>query len=149
MPETLIPAKDMRELAQKIFVAVGCSAAEGARVARHLVLANLTGHDSHGVIRIPRYLQWMEKGWLRPNQNVAIVTDSEAMALLEGNHGFGQTLGEQAVDIGVAKARGAGVAVVALRHAGHLGRIGDWAEQAAEAGLVSIHLVNVAGSILV
>jgi hydroxycarboxylate dehydrogenase B len=149
MTDILIPAADMRDLAQRIFLAVGCSPAEGERIARHLVIANLTGHDSHGVIRIPRYLQWMEKGWLRPNRSVTAIADSPAMALLEGHHGFGQTLGEQAVDIGVAKARAAGVSVVALRNAGHLGRIGDWAEQAAEAGLVSIHLVNVAGSILV
>jgi uncharacterized oxidoreductase len=149
MPDILIPADDMRQLTRKIFVAVGCSAAEGERIARHLVIANLTGHDSHGVIRIPRYLQWMDKGWLRPNQSAAVVAESEAMALLEGHHGFGQTLGEQAVEIGLAKAKAAGVAVVALRHSGHLGRIGDWAEQAAEAGAVSIHLVNVAGSILV
>ena len=63
--------------------------------------------------------------------------------MLDGNYGFGQTIGPQAVDIGIAKARAAGLAVVALRHSGHLGRIGDWGERAAEAGLISIHFVNV------
>jgi hydroxycarboxylate dehydrogenase B len=55
----------------------------------------------------------------------------------------------QAVQLGIDKARAAGVSVVALRHAGHLGRIGDWAEMAVDAGLVSIHFVNVAGGQLV
>jgi uncharacterized oxidoreductase len=63
--------------------------------------------------------------------------------VLDGNYGLGQTVGPQAVDLGIAKAKAAGLAVVALRNAGHVGRIGDWAERAAAAGLVSIHFVNV------
>lgn len=149
MPEILIHAEPLRRVAQKIFVAAGCSPEEGARVAHHLVLSNLTGHDSHGVIRIPRYLQWVAKGSLRPNQTATVICESESMALLEGNFGFGQTLGPEAVAIGVEKAKAAGVAVVALRRSGHLGRIGNWAEMAADAGLVSIHFVNVSGSTLV
>ena len=70
-------------------------------------------------------------------------------ALLDGEHGFGQVLGREAVEIGVAKAREQGFSVVGLRRAGHLGRIGHWAEQAAAAGLVSLHFVNVACSLLV
>jgi uncharacterized oxidoreductase len=149
MPEILIQAEPLRLVAQKIFGAVGCSAEEAARIAHHLVLSNLTGHDSHGVIRIPRYLQWVDKGSLRPNQTATVISESDGMALLEGNFGFGQTLGPQAVEIGIDKAHAAGVAVVALRRSGHLGRIGDWAEMAAGAGLVSIHFVNVSGSTLV
>ena len=149
MPEILIHAEPLRRFAQKIFVAVGCSAEEAARIAHHLVLSNLTGHDSHGVIRIPRYLMWVDKGSLRPNQTATVIGESDSMALLEGNFGFGQTLGPEAVEIGIKKAKAAGAAVVALRHSGHLGRIGNWAEIAADAGLVSIHLVNVSGSTLV
>ncbi|MCH7795345.1 MAG: Ldh family oxidoreductase, partial [Proteobacteria bacterium] len=61
----------------------------------------------------------------------------------------GQSVGTQAVELGLRKAQKNGVAIVALRNAGHLGRIGDWAEMAVAAGLVSIHFVNVAGSLLV
>ena len=149
MPEILIRAESLRRVVHKIFIAVGCSPEEAARVARHLVGANLAGHDSHGVIRIPRYLQWVDKGSLKPNQTATVIGESDTMALLEGNFGFGSTLGPEAVAIGVKKATAAGVAVVALRRSGHLGRIGEWAEMAAAAGLVSIHFVNVSGSILV
>ena len=139
----------MQDLTAEIFVAAGCSAEEGARIGRHLVMANLTGHDTHGVIRIPRYLQWMRDGTLVPGQTIEIVTEAESFAVVDGRHGFGQSVGTQAVELGIAMAERTGVAIVALRNAGHLGRIGDWAEMAVEAGLVSIHFVNVAGSLLV
>ncbi len=149
MPEILVSAERLRALTRRIFVAAGCSDEESARIAHYLVLANLTGHDSHGVIRIPRYLDWMSRGWLKPGQTPTVVVESEAMVLLEGHYGFGQTLGPRATEIGIRKAEVAGTAIVALRHSGHLGRIGDFAEMAAAAGLVSIHFVNVAGSTLV
>ncbi len=145
----LIQAETMQDLTAEIFVAAGCSAEEAACIGRRLVMANLTGHDSHGVIRVPRYLQWMRDGTLVPGQTIEIVTESESFAVVDGRHGFGQSVGTQAVELGIAKAKKNGVAIVALRNAGHLGRIGDWAEMAVEAGLISIHFVNVAGSLLV
>jgi uncharacterized oxidoreductase len=69
--------------------------------------------------------------------------------VVDGLHGFGQTVAPQAVAIGIAKCKAMGLSMVALRNAGHIGRIGDWAEAAAEAGLVSVHFVNASGSVLV
>ncbi len=139
----------MENLTAEIFRAAGCSDAEGARIGQRLVRANLTGHDSHGVIRIPRYVLWTQDGTLVPDQTIETVTESESFAVVDGRYGFGQSVGAQAVELGIAKAKENGVAIVALRNSGHLGRIGDWAELAVEAGLVSIHFVNVAGSLLV
>lgn len=144
-----IEAGRLRTLVGAVFRAAGCDDAEAGRIATYLVGANLTGHDSHGVIRVPRYLDWMGDGWLRPGQTVTVVTENDVMAVLDGNHGFGQSIGPQAVRIGIDKAAAQGASVIALRHSGHLGRIGEWAEMAIDAGLVSIHLVNVAGSLLV
>ncbi len=144
-----IQADPLRRLTAEVFTAAGCSAEEGGCIAQHLVEANLTGHDSHGVIRIPRYLMWMRDGTLVPGRTIAVVTENQVMAVVDGQHGFGQSVGTQAVELGIRKARDNGVAIVALRNAGHLGRIGDWAEMAVDAGLVSIHFVNVAGSLLV
>ena len=144
-----IQADPLRRLTAEVFTAAGCSAEESGCIARHLVEANLTGHDSHGVIRIPRYLAWMRDGTLVPGRTIAVVTENQVMAVVDGRHGFGQSVGTQAVELGIRKAQKNGVAIVALRNAGHLGRIGDWAEMAVAAGLVSIHFVNVAGSLLV
>ena len=145
----LIQVDLLRSLVADIFAKAGCSPEESERIARHLASANLTGHDSHGVIRVPRYVSWLESGNLRAGQNLTIISETDLITVVDGNRGFGQTIGEQAVQLGINKALRSGISIVALRQSGHLGRIGDWAEIAIEAGLISIHFVNVAGSLLV
>lgn len=144
-----LPVQGLQDYVAATFAGAGCSAEEGAAVAAGLVDANLNGHDSHGVVRVPRYLGWLREGEVDAGRAVSVVTESAAMAVLDGHYGFGATVGRQAVRFGIDKAHAGGVAVVALRHAGHLGRIGQWAEMALDDGLVSLHIVNVAGSTLV
>jgi len=143
LPTTTVAVDTLRGFVAEIFMAAGCSADEAGRIGQHLISANLTGHDSHGVIRVPRYVQWLHEGKVRAGQQLTIVVESTTHAVVDGNLGFGQTIGPLAVDLGIGKARAAGLAVVTLRNSGHIGRIGGWAERAAEAGLVSIHFVNV------
>ena len=144
-----VDAAKLENFVADIFIRVGCSAAEGTRIGKYLVGANLTGHDSHGVARVPRYVRWKQDGLLIADQVVKRVVDTPALAILDGQFGFDQTIAPQAVEIGVEKCRDAGLAAVGLRHSGHVGRVGEWAEMAAKAGVVSIHFVNVAGSVLV
>lgn len=146
---THVAAADLEAFVAAIFRAVGCPTEEAGRIGRYLTGANLAGHDSHGVARVPRYVQWLGEGKVRAGMDAAVLVETPAIAVVDGQWGFGQTVGPQAVAIGIAKAKASGLAAVALRNAGHLGRIGDFAEMAAEAGLVSIHYVNVVGSILV
>ena len=145
----LITTTPLCRLVSEIFVQSGCSSEESDRIARHLASANLTGHDSHGVIRVPRYVNWLSGGNLKADQSISTITETEVFAVVDGNRGFGQTIGEQAVQLGIDKAITSGISIIALRRSGHLGRIGDWAEMAVEQGLISIHFVNVAGSLLV
>ncbi len=141
-----IAADRLRELNTAIFHAAGCSAAEADRVAEHLVEANLVGHDSHGVIRTSTYLKWLKAGQVVADREFQIAFENEAIAVVDGQFGFGQTVGRQAMELGIAKATRHGVAVVALRNSGHLGRIGAWPLMAARAGLLSIHFVNTSGA---
>jgi uncharacterized oxidoreductase len=129
--------------------AAGCEATEAATIARRLVDSNLVGHDSHGVLRVPRYLEWMRKGWVHANQTPTVVFASEAVAIVDGNRGFGQTVGEFAGNLGTTKAATTGIALVGLRNCGHLGRVGDWAELAAHSGQVSLHFLNTSGGLRV
>ena len=146
----LIKADALERLVAAIFVGEGCAEAEAAAIGRHLVSSNLAGHNSHGVIRVPRYVAGLREGKVLKSRTIRVITDSAAMAVLDGGYGFGQWIGEQAVAFGLDKARASGgTAIVALRNSGHLGRIGGWAEIAAEAGFLSVHFVNVAGSLLV
>ena len=144
-----IPVETAESLIGEAFAAAGCSEAEGARIAVSLVSANLAGHDSHGIVRVPRYLDMLRDGRVVADREVEVVSDNGAMAVLDGRLGFGQTIGPQAVRCGIDKARAGGVGVVALRNTGHLGRIGEWAVMAAAEGLVSVHFVNARGSVLV
>ena len=118
-----------------------------ARIAASLVSANLAGHDIHGIVRVPPYLDMLRDGRVKADREAAVVQDNDTMAVLDGRLGFGQTIGPQAVRCGIDKARAKGVSVVALRNTGHLGRIGEWGAMAADEGLVSVHFVNARGSI--
>lgn len=137
---------ELIDLSTRVFRAAGCSPEEAARVARRLVEANLVGHDSHGVIRVPSYVRWLQEGKVLAGQALEVVFENDVVAVADGRFGFGQTIGEQAVRLGIEKAAKHGLSAVALRNSGHLGRIGDWPEMAAEEGLVSLHFVNTTGA---
>lgn len=140
-----IQAQQLVRVGAIIFEASGSSKEEAAKIATRLVDANLTGHDSHGVIRIPQYVGAVQDGTLHPNRQAKVVTDSGAVTVLDGQFGYGQIVGEQAIDAAIAKARTHGIGMATLRNAGHLGRIGDWAARAAEAGMTSLNFVNAIG----
>ena len=144
-----VAAVPLQKLVTEIFAATGCSLAEAERIARYLVRANLAGHDSHGVVRVPRYVQMNRDGLIHSDRKVDVLIDTPVLAQVDGKYGFGQTVAPQAVEIGIAKCKQMGLSAVALRHAGHIGRVADWAEMAAEQGLVSIHFVNAAAGVLV
>ncbi|MEM7092839.1 MAG: Ldh family oxidoreductase [Actinomycetota bacterium] len=144
-----ISATGLADFVTDIFERAGCSPAEARRIADNLVEANLTGHDSHGVVRVQRYVLWVGADVVKADQELEMIMDGGAMALVSGQFGFGQTIGPLAVDLGIERCREHGLAAVALRHSGHLGRIGAFAERAAAADLVSMHIVNVANSRLV
>src|SRR5437870_6653458 len=137
-----IAHEPLKRLVSTIFAAAGCRSPENERIAHYLVEANLVGHDSHGVIRVPSYVDWLRAGKVVANQELKVVFENEVIAVTDGQFGFGQTMGEKAMELGIAKCGRHGVAVVALRNPGHLGRIGDWAEMGAHAGLLSLHFVN-------
>ena len=138
--------KELEDLSRKIFSAIGCDDTEARNISRLLVRANLTGHDSHGVIRISQYIEFWRKGDVIPNQTASINFENEVITLFNGNRGFGQSIGNQVIDEGIRKACKLGVSMVSVGNVGHLGRIGDWTEKAAEAGQASLHFVNTSGA---
>jgi len=128
---------------ERLFVAGGCQRSEARQVADGLVESNLYGHDSHGVGLVPIYLSNLEQGIACAGRTVRVVADHGAIVGLDGDKGFGQAIGEQAMRIAIERANAHGVAMVGLANAHHLARIGRWGEQCAAAGLASIHFVNV------
>jgi len=142
MPQTLAAAV-LRTQCANILEAAGSSPAEAQQVADNLVLANLSGHDSHGVGMLPRYVDAVAEGGLTPNASVKVNVDIGTMMSLDGQRGYGQIVGVQAMDLGIARAKQHGSCIFTLASAHHLGRIGHFAEMATAQGLVSMHFVNV------
>ncbi|HEY8252954.1 MAG TPA: malate/lactate/ureidoglycolate dehydrogenase [Burkholderiales bacterium] len=128
---------------EAIALAGGSEPAEAKLVAENLVTANLMGHDSHGIGMMPRYVEALLEGGLHPNRQVEVKFDAGALLTLDGCAGYGQSVGVQATQMAIARAREHGTAIVALGNSHHLGRIGHWAEMAVAQGLVSLHFVNV------
>lgn len=145
----LVQADALTDLVTAVFERTASSAAESRRIAENLVEANLTGHDSHGVVRVPRYVEYLANDVQRPDKGLTTLIDEGPLLLVDGDYGMGQTIGPLAVDMGIERAVEHGLAIVALRKSGHLGRIGAFAERAAAHNLVSMHIVNVANSRLV
>src|SRR5215468_3041790 len=144
-----IKVQNLIDFVAEVFGHADSSPEEAKRIATYLTTANLTGHDSHGVIRVPVYIRWKKMGAIVPDQRAEVVVDTPSLVVVDGKFGYGQTVTPQAVRIGIEKCKKAGLAALALRNSGHLGRVGDWAEMAAAEGLVSIHFVTAAGSLLV
>lgn len=138
-----IPPGALRETVEAILRAAGSSPEEAAQVAANLVLANLSGHDSHGVGMVPRYVEAVAEGGLVPNASVEVRLDIGTMLSLDGQGGYGQIVGVQAMELGMARAKQHGSCIMTLAHAHHLGRIGHFAEMATAQGLVALHFVNV------
>ena len=142
----IIDAEPLTALIRAILEHAGTEPERARVCAEHLVAANLKGHDSHGVGMAPAYVRWIAAGTLKPNARAQVAHDRGAVMVVDGGFGLGQAVAREAIELGVARARELGVAVVALRNACHIGRIGTYGEQCADAGLISMHYVNVVGA---
>jgi len=140
-----IDQKPLIQVASAILQKAGAAIDRAQAVAEHLVIANLKGHDSHGVGMIPNYVKSMLSELIHPQNDALLTRDNGAVLTFDGNLGFGRVVGMQAMDQGIERAKSHGISCVALGNAAHLGRIGAFAEYCAEAGLISTHYVNVVG----
>jgi LDH2 family malate/lactate/ureidoglycolate dehydrogenase len=127
---------ELHAATSKIFRAAGADEENTTVVADHLIDANLCGHDSHGIIRIPSYVQAIKRNQLSPAAKPQVVRETAAMALIDAHHTFGQVSALFAADRVVAKAKEHGVAVAGTYHGTHIGRLGYYPTRAAERGAV-------------
>src|SRR3981189_2555224 len=133
-----IQVQNLINFVAEVFSCSESSPEEAKRIATYLTTANLTGHDSHGVIRVPVYIRWKKMGSVVPDQTAELVVDTPSLAAVDAEFGYGQTVAPQAVRIGIEKCRKAGRTAVVLANAGRVSGVGDRAEMAAAEGLVSI-----------
>lgn len=132
----------LADFTSRIFQAAGTPKMTADLVGQSLVSANLAGHDSHGVIRIMQYLRQIDEDEIRPLARPEVERETAVMALLNGHRCFGQLAAKTAIETGIGKARGDAVAAIGLKHSGHVGRLGEWVELAAEEGLIALAYAN-------
>lgn len=137
-----VPATDLERIARDIFTAWDTPADDAAWISTLLVRANLRGHDSHGVIRIPSYVKALDAGDTNPRPKITVESDTPTIARLDGDRGFGQVVAKKGIALAIEKARAQGVGIATLRRTNHVGRLADYAEMAAAEGLVGMLWVN-------
>src|SRR5262245_40851324 len=142
-----IKLENLIDFVADVFGHSGCSPEEARRIGTYWTTATTPGNASHRVLRAPVHTRWKKMGAIVPDQTAEVVVDTPSLVVIDGRFGYGQTVTPQAVRIGIEKCKKAGLAALALRNSGHLGRVGDWAEMAAAEGLVYVHFVNDAGSL--
>jgi len=141
----LAEAAALREFSAAVAEAMGAPPDVAGEVARHLARANLSGHDSHGVLRWSQYVRELDLGQLDPAARPALLRESTVTALFDARRGFGQHSTMRAAEWAAAHAREHGIAAAAIRHSMHIGRLGEYTGRLAGEGLVGIVTVGVAG----
>jgi uncharacterized oxidoreductase len=136
----------LESLASAIFQAMGASEDESGIVGRHLVSANLAGHDSHGVLRIPQYVRAIRDGRIRLRTHVRIARESPAGILIDGQLAFGQVVAVESMQLAMDKARANSVCAASVFNANHAGRLASHTLLAAEQGMIGILTVNAGGA---
>lgn len=129
--------EQLTRLVDAAFRTLGASAEDAAIVARHMVGANLAGHDSHGVILLPTYVQRARKGDVVMDAEFDVVEETPTTARIDGHWGLGQVMSERAMKLAIEKARTSNVAAVTVVRQSHVGRVGDYPIMAAKAGMIA------------
>ena len=125
-----------------ILEAAGGSREDSRSVAESLTESNLMGHDSHGVIRIPSYVDMIQRGFMNPKADISVIRETPTTALIDGNWGFGQVTAKKGLKISIKKARENRLSHVGIFHCTHIGRLGEYSQLAAEEGFISIISCN-------
>jgi LDH2 family malate/lactate/ureidoglycolate dehydrogenase len=131
-------ADRLRDMTVGLLVAASVPAEEAEIVARHCVNANLAGHDSHGIIQIPTYLDRMKAGHIVPGAPWTVVQESPTTTVIDGHWGFGYVVNERAMKMTIEKARTTNIAAATVFRQGHIGRLASYPLMAAEAGMIGM-----------
>ncbi len=132
----------LRQITQAIIEAVGTPPPAAQAVCESLVGANLMGHDSHGVIRLPQYVDLVRNGAVQPQATPNLVAQQGVTAQVDGAFGWGQPAARFAARTAIALAADHGASAVTIVNCNHIGRVGEYVETIARAGMIGIALCN-------
>lgn len=130
-------ADQLRAVTKAVIGAVGAPEDIAEHMAQSLVRSNLMGHDSHGVIRIPAYVDMVEQGRYKASARPEIMRETPTTAVIRGNWAFGQVAAKFATEVVIAKAKEMNLAAVGLLECNHIGRLGEYSEAIAREGMIA------------
>ena len=135
-------AEELTEICRSVFQKLNIPAAEAEIVTHSMVDANRVGHDSHGVIHLPKYVRELKDGLIQPNAPTETLHESASIAVLDGNWGFGPVIATRAVELAIQKARQTDISSVAVSRCNEVGRLGGYACLAADAEMIALLMTN-------
>lgn len=142
MSTALFRAEPLRRFGEAVLAAAGLGAADAAVIAADLVRANLRGLDSHGVARLPMYLERLKRGLVNPRPSIRVEPVAGAVALVDADNGMGFLAAHRAMDEAMRLAEAAGIGLVGVRNSTHFGMSALYVLQALERGFVSMVFTN-------
>ncbi len=145
MPD--VRADLLHRFACELLCAVGTCVESATIVADSLIDANLTGHDSHGVLRLPSYLHGVRQGHLRPDAVAELVSESGATAIVDARDGWGQPAMWLATRAAISRARELGLGAAVVRNSYHIGRVAPYVEAVAAETMIGMAMANAAPAV--
>ena len=142
MENVKISAKQAQDFCAECFEKLGVPKENAENIADNLVLANLRGVDSHGIMRIPYYAEGIRKGFVQPRSDIRVVEESSSITLLDGGNGLGIPVATKATDLAIDKAKSTGVGVVGVRNLGHVGMLAYYMKKVIGHGFIGFACVN-------
>ncbi|MDR3536396.1 MAG: Ldh family oxidoreductase [Acetobacteraceae bacterium] len=133
-----VSAEQLTEIAKGLLVSAGASAAEAEVIARYNIGANLVGHDSHGIILIPQYIERIKAGHIVPQAPWTIVEESPTTTVIDGNWGFGYAVTDRAMRYTIEKAKTQNVAAATVFRQSHIGRLASYPLLASADGMIAM-----------
>lgn len=137
-----LTAEELTDICLNVFEKLNIPTSEAEIVTRSMVDANRVGHDSHGVIHLPKYVRELEAGLIQPGVPIETLHESASIAVLDGNWGFGPVIATHAVELAIQKAKQTDISSVAVSRCNEVGRLGGYVCLAADAEMIGLLMVN-------
>ncbi|HHW40097.1 MAG TPA: Ldh family oxidoreductase [Syntrophomonadaceae bacterium] len=146
MQQEIFPSGVLKEFAVRVLEAAGVDPEESEVVADNLVTANLRGIDSHGIVRLPLYVERLEAGLIARRTKIDVVRDAPAACVLDANNGWGAVAGLAGIRQAIEKARRSGVGVAVVRNSNHFGIAAYYAQEAVAETMIGVSMTNASAN---
>ena len=141
-PTVRIPHATLQAFATELLERAGLPSGDAALIGHDLVAADLRGLASHGVSRIPMYLERLRRGVVNPHPSIGVTRITPAVSLVDGDDGMGFLVAHRAMKEAMELASDVGIGLVGVRRSTHFGMSALYVQEATDAGFISLVLTN-------